>query len=275
MQDNYGGGVTIDLEDSTGGVSASGLDLLAALANYSPSDPPITASRLAALTGRDRGVVSRVIDDLLELGFVERDPDERTLRLGWGLYAAAVQVVELRVVSRGQQLVERLAAQCGESTYLVRRRGTQSLTVAEAMPRASVRGVSWLGRSQPVARGDAGPVLLMDLSRAELRALLGGGKLPPSTGINAPRSIEELEREIAKARATGVCVLMEHVEAGVASVGAPVMDFRQRVVGAVVVVGPSTRVSSSLATLVDAVREGADELSRSLGSDLQLAGGEA
>jgi len=252
--------------------SACGLDLLTALANQPAHEPPLTSSRLAAMTGRDRGIVARVVDDLCELGLIERDADERGLRLGWGLYAAAAQLVELRVVSTGQQLVERLAVQSGESSYLVRRRGAHSLTVAEAMPRVAVRGVSWLGRSQPVARGDAGPVLLMDLSRAELRALLGGGPLPPSTGVNAPRTIEDLERSIGKARADGVCVLMEHVEAGVASVGAPVTDFRRRVVGAVVVVGPATRISPKLPAVVEAVRSAAAELSAALGSERLVVG---
>lgn len=246
--------------------SSSGLELLTAIADHQHGAAALTPTRLAAITGRDRGLVNRVVDDLCELGLVERGPDGRSLRLGWGLFASAAQVVERRVVSRGQPLLERLAMQVGESSYLVRRQAAQSFTAVEAMPRSSVRGISWLGRSMPVVRGDAGPVLMMDLTRAQLRAIVGSGPLPASTGRNAPRSFAAIEREVAKVRSTGVCVLIDQVEAGVSSVGAPVRDFRARLVGAVVVVGPTARVEPSVEGLVAAVRGAAHELSLALGA---------
>ena len=245
--------------------SPSGLDLLVAMADHEPADGPLTSSRLAALTGRDRGLVARVVDDLVELGLVERDPSDRSLHLGWGLYTAVAQVVERRIITRGQPLLDQLALTCGESAYLVRRRGGQSVTLAEAMPHVSVRGVSWLGRSVPVVRGDAGPVLLLDLSSAELRSVLGPGPLPASTGARAPRTREAFEREVAVARSTGVCVLIEQTEAGVASVGAPVRDFRSRLAGAVVVVGPSDRIEPKIGSITAAVRAAAAQLSADLG----------
>jgi DNA-binding IclR family transcriptional regulator len=245
--------------------SSSGLDLLAAMAAHDPAGGPLTSARLAALTGRDRGLVARVVDDLVSLGLVERDPVDRHLHLGWGLYTAAAQVVERRVLTRGQRLLEQLALDCGESAYLVRRRGDQSVTIAEAMPHVSVRGVSWLGRSVPVVRGDAGPVLVMDCSSAELRDVLGSGPLPASTGTRAWRTLREFEREVTIARTEGVCVLVEQTEAGVASVGAPVRDFRDRLVAAVVVVGPSDRVEASSERLTAAVRAAAARLTVDLG----------
>ncbi|MEY4339373.1 MAG: hypothetical protein RLZ14_1223 [Actinomycetota bacterium] len=246
--------------------ASSGLELLAAIADHQHSGVALTPSRLAAITGRDRGLVNRVVDDLCDLGLVERGADGRSLRLGWGLFAAAAQLVERRVVSRGQPLLERLALHTGESAYLVRRQASQSFTLVEAMPRSSVRGISWLGRSLPVVRGDAGPVLLMDHTSAELKALVGSGPLPASTGRNAPLTLADVEREIDRVRADGVCVLIDQVEAGVSSVGAPVRDFRARLVGAVVVVGPSGRVEASRNSLVDAVRSTAAELSAALGA---------
>jgi DNA-binding IclR family transcriptional regulator len=245
--------------------SPSGLDLLVAMAHHHHGDGPLTSSRLAALTGRDRGLVARVVDDLVELGLVERNPSDRSLHLGWGLYTAAAQVVERRIITRGQPLLDQLALECGESAYLVRRRGAQSVTLAEAMPHVSVRGMSWLGRSVPVTRGDAGPVLLLDLSATELRSLLGSGPLPATSGARAPRTREAFEREIARARTDGFCVLIEQTEAGVASVGAPVRDFRSRLAGAVVVVGPSDRIEPRSIAITAAVRAAAAQLSSDLG----------
>ena len=257
--------MAIEAERAVASSSMCGADLLAALADHGVHEAPLTVAGLAASTGRDRGLVARLADDLCELGLIERDAATRGLRLGWGLYAAAARLVDARFDSRGQQLAERLAVQCGEMVHVVRRRGSMSVTVAEAMPRASVRGVSWLGRSQPVVRADAGPILLMDLSPIELRTLLGDGPFPPSTGANAPSTMDALEQYIARARAEGVGILSDYVDAGTASVGAPIFDFRRRVVGAVVVVGAADRLSAAVDSLVDSVRAGADELSAALG----------
>jgi DNA-binding IclR family transcriptional regulator len=62
-----------------------------------------------------------------------------------------------------------------------------------------------------------------------------------------------------------VCLLVEQTEAGVASVGAPVRDFRSRLAGAIVVVGPSDRVESKSAPIIAAVRAAASQLSIDLG----------
>lgn len=243
--------------------SACGLDLLQAIAHHGSAEP-LTTARLAAITGRDRGLVSRVVDDLCELGLVERR-DDRHLQLSWGFFATAARLVERRLVDRGQPLLDGIAAGHDESVYLVRRHGTQSITVAEAVPGVSVRSVSWLGRSQPVVRGDAGPVLLMDLSSAEVRRLLGAGPLPPAIGDRALGSIHELEEQIELVRRAGFCVLDEQVEAGVASVGAPVRDFQGRLTAAIVVVGPAPRVIGRVDQLSAAVVSAAHELSLLLG----------
>lgn len=259
-------GAAVPQDGSGRETSTSGIDLLAALARHDAASGPLTSARLAALTGRDRGLVARVVDDLCDLGFIERDPASRHLRLGWALYTSAAQVVERRLVSRGQPLLEQLAQEVGESAYLVRRQGAQSVTVAEAMPQVVVRGVSWLGRSFPVVNGDAGPVLLMDLDEGGLRALVGPGPLPVPAGTRAPRTLAALRRQIDETRRTGVCVRMDETEVGVGSVGAPVRDFRGRLAGAIVVQGPSARITSSMPAIAAAVRATASRLCADLGA---------
>lgn len=243
-----------------------GEDLLAALAApESQRDGGLTASRLAAITGRDRGLTARVVEDLLALDLVERDTTTRRLRLGWGLYAAAARVVEGRLAGRGQPVLDRLARGSGESAYLVVRHGTQSVTLAEAVPDKAVQGVSWVGRSVPVVRGDAGPVLLSDLDPVAIRELIGPEPLPPAPGRRAPKTTAGVLRLVARARGDGYGVLDEHVEPAAASISAPVHDFRGRLAGAVVVVGPSSRVRNQEAAIRDAVLLGARQLTESLG----------
>ena len=244
----------------------SGEDILAALADARATGAPgLTMRQLADSTQRERKLVARIVDDLTLIGFVESDGETRTVRLGWRLRALAAQVADQRLVARGQSIVDHLAIDTRESSYLVIRRGNQSVTLAEAMPDLGVQGVSWLGRSQPVVRGDAGPVLLMDLDDSEFTRVVGSGPLAHSAARKAPRTLSGIERLVAQARKTGFIVLDGQVEDDVASIGAPVFDFRRRLVAAVVIVGPSPRVNDRLERNVEFVVNAAARLSRALG----------
>lgn len=250
----------------TGTGAPSGEDLLVALADArSHGLNGMSARGLAEATGRDRKLVARVVDDLHELGFVEIEPASRAISLGWGLRALAAQVADQRLVVRGQSVVDRLAAQSRESAYLVIRRGSLSVTLAEAMPDLGVRGMSWVGRSQPVVRGDAGPVLLMDLTSEDLATVIGPEPLPHCSARRAPRSAKGVERLVTQARLRGFCVLEGLVEDDVTSVGAPVYDFRARLVGALVIVGPTPRVTGQLVRATDLVVKAAGTLTHALG----------
>lgn len=243
-----------------------GADILEALGNGQADGNGLTPARLAAVTQRDRGLAHRVVRDLLELGLIEHEAGTRQLRLGWGLYVMAARVAQQRLANWSQPVLDRLAARCRESAYVVVRQGADAVTVAEATPAMAVQVVSWVGRSFPVARSDAGPVLLQELASEELHELLGHGPLPSTGARRAPRSVGGLERLIADARAQGVSVLDEQTEAGVLSAAAPAWDFRGRLVAAVVVSCPAERVRGRMRAVAAEVVVAARELSEGLGS---------
>ena len=147
------------------------------------------------------------------------------------------------------------------------------MTIAEAMPDLGVRAASWLGRSRPISRGDAGPVLLMDLSTAQIQELLGAEALPAVTGKKAPRTVAGLTRLVDQARRQGWCVLTDQAEANVSSVSAPVMGFERDLRGALVVVGPSPRITQRVDELRRLVVDAAGSLSKSLGGQPFMGSG--
>lgn len=242
------------------------MDLLEALgSDAARAESGLTTSRLAELTGRDRGLVTRVVGDLVELGFVERQVGTRRLRLGWRLYVAAQQVADKRLARLGQPVLERLAERTSESAYVCVLHGAESVTLAEASPQQALQVVSWVGRSYPVARSDAGPALMLDLTLAEFAALLGRGPLPESRAARAPETLDGLWTLVDEARRRGISLLDEQADEHVASVAAPVRGMRGRVVAAVVVTGPAVRVRNRFDALADDVLAAARELSHSVG----------
>ena len=248
------------MRPATAAARSCGLDILAALADATGTLP---SSRIAAETGRDRGLTARAVGDLGRLGLVDGDATAGA-SLSWVLRAQAGRVVEQRLASRGQPALDELARACRESAYLVRREGSRSVTLVEALPDLPVHGGSWLGRSQPAIRSDAAPILLSDLDPASLAAILADRDAGPAQS-GAPRTLAALERLIERAQVDGHCVLVDYVERGTMSIASGVWDFRGRLVGAIVVMGPRDRMRPREARLTRAVRTAADGLSRELG----------
>jgi IclR family transcriptional regulator, pca regulon regulatory protein len=243
-----------------------GQDLLAALvSDEALASNGLTVSELASATSRDRGLVARIAADMVELGFVETDSRTRRMRLSWRLFVNAARIGQGRLVRRGEPLLRELSDALGESAYVVVRFGTQAVTVAEATPPGLVVVASWVGRSWPVGRSDAGPVLLSELTPDEIRALIGD-ELPPTRAANAPHRIGGLLELVEVARRTGVSILDEQADEDVASVAAPVLDHRERLVAGIVVSGPSVRFRLRLEDAARVVAEAAATLSAELGA---------
>lgn len=245
----------------------NGQDILEALASTDGTPASaLTVPGLASATGRDPVLVRRIVDDLRELGLVEHHPNSPGLRLAWELYAYAARITQSRLATSSRQALDRLARDCRESAWLVVRQGADAVTVAEANPPSSVQTISWAGRSFPIVRSDAGPMLMADLGDDDLDELLGDAPLPPSAARRAPRSLRGIKRMVAAARADGFSIVDEQTEPGLTSVATPVRDFRSRIVAAVVVTGPAQRVRPRLAEITRAALETASELSETLGS---------
>ncbi len=246
--------------------SSSGEDILQALRLARlDGERGISGRDLAGRTMRDRKLIARVLADLADLGIIDVDEADQVCSLSWSLRILVAQVVDRRLGVLGQGAVDQLAKGTRESAYLVVRRGTHSITIAEAMPDLGVHATSWLGRSQPVSRGDAGPVLLMDLSDDDIHRMLGAGPLPKVTGRRAPRTVDGVIRLVQQAREAGSSILVDQVEQNVTSVSAPVMGFEGDLRGALVVVGPSPRIAPAIERIGDLVRGSAARLTRSLG----------
>ncbi|MGV3712033.1 IclR family transcriptional regulator [Pseudolysinimonas sp.] len=241
--------------------------------------------RLAQLTGRDKAVISRTLGTLANAGLVDRDPVSLNYRLGGRLYALAARTTEATMVARSRALLRRVAQTARETTHLCVLRGGNVLTLLSELSPHEVRTTAWAGVTTAAWRTPSGRVLISDWDRASLRhwydlhghdqALVGPLTTEMTTGftlLDAPlegkevvTDFESLLAELQRIREQGYATLDEEFEAGVVGASAPVYDLSGRIVAALNVSAPKSRIGGQLDKLGVYVARAAAELSAHLG----------
>jgi IclR family transcriptional regulator, KDG regulon repressor len=242
-----------------------GLAILFALADpAAASSGGLGVVRIAELLGEDKSQVSRSLKTLAGSGLVERDGETRGYRLGWGLFALASQAGDPRLLEAASPVLADLVAELGETVHLSVLRGTEVLTVLSAPSPRALQAASWVGHSVPAYASSAGRALLLDLGREELERLFAETEFRP-LAPNTPRDVDELFERVESARRLGYATVDEEIEAGLVGVGAPIRDFRGRVVAALNVSAPRFRFAERLEVAGRAIEAGALRLSGELG----------
>ena len=245
-------------------------------------------NRVAELTARDKGQISRTLATLADAGFVQRDRSTGRYRLGFQLYALASRTTEARLVEESGRFLRRVVNLTHETTHLCVLRGGNVLTLKSEMSNHAFRGVGWEGVSVAALKTSSGRALISDWSEAEvaewyaahagdstiIRPTIGAPvTLPMSTeGAEADlsfariRSLDALLVELAKIRAQGYATVDEEFEFGLVGASAAIRDQSNRIIGVINVSAPKTRIGAQLDQVGEIVRKIAAEFSTHLGA---------
>lgn len=215
---------------------------LAVIQVFSATDPALTLSDVARMTGITRATARRILLTLEELGYVRSDGrlfslTPRVLSLGWAYLSS------LNIWEAAQPLMEELAEQTGESCSI----GTLDLPdvvyVAEVQSRRLVNVVVGPGMRLPVHATCTGRVLLAGLPEPELDAFLEGATLERFTS-HTITDAGRLGKAVATVRTQGWTLSDQELEVGLRSVAAPITGRDGRTVAAMNVFGAASRVSA-------------------------------
>lgn len=223
---------------------------------------------LSALARRARLPVStthRLLETLRRRGFVQA--------VGDGHYRLGVRAFEVGMSflrSHGLPEVARpvmadLVDRVKETTNLAVRDGPEAVYILQVESERMLRLFAQPGARHPLYCTGVGKVLLAWEPEDHVRALLGAGPLPRFT----PRTLTDPDavlRELRTVRARGYAVDREERESGVRCVAAPVRDASGRVVAALSVSAPASRLPHRRIPQVAAlVVSAAHRISRGLG----------
>ncbi|BCW73509.1 IclR family transcriptional regulator [Arthrobacter sp. NicSoilB8] len=200
----------------------------------------MTVSDVSRALGRDKSVVSRQLKSLLETGLVARDPEGR-YELSWRLFALALRAGDQRLTKMAVPMMFRLTAVIRERSYLTVFSDGEVLTVHTESSHRSIEAVGWAGRTVPLNRSSSGMALLMDYEDDQILEIVRRGQ--DGLGTHAAR---EYLAHVREARETGYTVANRIFDPELIGVGAPVRDHSGRIIAAVNISGPDTRVEPNI-----------------------------
>ncbi len=202
------------------------------LAEFSRREPVLGAPELARRLGLPRSAVFRLLVTLESLGFVERQPDGRSFKLGVAVlrlgfeYLAAQGLVEL-----GRPLLERLRDDSGYAASLAVRDGRDVVYLHRVASHSPFASSVTVGTRLPVHATVLGHVLIGDLSLAEVRALYPEAQLPQASA-NTPRDAQALFDSAQTTRTRGWVLAEAFFEPHICTVAAPVRGAQGQIVAA-------------------------------------------
>jgi DNA-binding IclR family transcriptional regulator len=210
--------------------------------------------------------VFRILATLESRGYIEQNKATENYRLGIKcLELGQTYIKQMGLLKQAKSILEELANICGETSYISILRNSDVVYLDSVESKTTVRVVSRVGLHLPVHATAAGKALIMYDSEDELKK-----KIPSELRKLTPNTIDDIEdlmRELARSREKGYTTDLEEFEIGVCCVGAPVRDYTGRIVGAISVSGPASRLTKEKidSELSAYVVEKSGELSKKLG----------
>lgn len=213
-----------------------------------PDGLPLGA--IADGAGLPKSGAHRLCADLVRLGLVRQVEQGSRYVLSMGLLSMAFQHLgRTGVVDVAQPVLDDLAASTGELVRLGMVDGDRQVWVAKAQ--GARRGLVYdpqMGDVPQLSCMASGHAWLAFVEPAEaLRLVAAQGLAPPEeVGPNAPRTLEELSRQLRTTKERGYAVVVESSAPGMSAVAAPVLHpVGGTVVGTISVGGPILRLPES------------------------------
>jgi DNA-binding IclR family transcriptional regulator len=245
-------------------------------------------NRVAELTARDKGQISRTLATLADAGFVDRDRASGKYRLGYQLYSLASRTAESRLVEEASRYLRKVVNLTHETTHLCVLRGGNVLTLKSELSTHAFRGVGWEGVSVAALSTSSGRALLSDWNDAEveewyqehardtriIRPTIGATVQDQSSISDAAenrrlgkiKDVEDLKKELLNIRKAGYAKVDEEFEWGLVGASSPIRDSSNRIIGVINVSAPKTRIGSQLDQVGEIIAKVGVEFSQHLGA---------
>jgi PcaR/PcaU/PobR family beta-ketoadipate pathway transcriptional regulator len=237
------------------------------LFTLSESSSPLSLTELSHRIQLSKSTVQRLTYTLQSLGYLDRDRETKKFRLGQRAVLLGLSILkhsDLRKVAFPH--LEKTSKEINETVNLAILDGTEIVYVERIKTQQILNINLEVGSRLPAYCTSMGKAILAFLPEDRLRGLLEEMEMKPQAS-NTITSKEILRKELERVRRRGFATNNEELSNGLRSVAAPVRDASGKVIAAVNIAVPSSRVQlKKLETeLAPKVVETADRISFTLG----------
>lgn len=244
-------------------------------------------NRVAEITGRDKGQISRVLKTLEQTGLVDRDPKSRRYSLGHRFYSLSMRTREAHLALQSETRLAELVAQVQETAHLNVLRGGRVLTIKTIVAADAVRRSGWDGVMTNAGLTASGRAMLAGLPDSEIELWWNEHALDDPMPIikdNLPRPTEPINPKTKKGKRPAKNLksflkllqqvrdqgyaISEDFQPEIVDAAAPVRDSSNLVVAAVSVGTTRERIGDQTEQLGQIVSAAALRLSMDLGAPI-------
>lgn len=220
-------------------------------------------SELAETLKWDKSTVFRVLTTLIRRGYIDQDADTERYRLGFRILHLERQLFQsLDLPRMSRDVLTRLASATGEAAHLATLHRNQVIIIAQRDSPERMAVNAHVGVIEPLHCTALGKAILMQFSDQALEGFLAGYDFVPYN----PRTVtsaQALLENVRRARSAGYAMDDEEFMPEVRCIAAPAVVPNSRLLHAIGVSGPSSRVvAGRIPALAEQVRSAAEEFAR-------------
>ena len=220
------------------------IDILEALAE---EKGVCSITGLSQKTGLHKSTVHRLLNTLLQRGYIEKEPGNDNYQLGMKILflgSAILDRMDIRRIAKPfleelskltKEVVHLAILDNGETVYIDKVEGTNS----------SIRMYSQIGKRGPVHCTGVGKVLLSGLTDSEVENILLEKGMEKYTE-NTITEIDAFKVHLQKIREMGYALDEREHEEGIRCAAVPIHDLKGRIIASISVSGPIMRFTEDM-----------------------------
>lgn len=239
---------------------------LAIIDLFNENRPEMNLSEISRRTGYPMPTVYRLISTLRNNGFVTHSEIKNTYRLGLKFFEIASRVARgTGLLQAASAALESLSSRSGENASLSVFDGKSALCLASFDSSDNLKATINIGERVPLHAGALSRTLLAYLPDTMQEQIIRDPNLVVYTE-NTKANPEDLIESLKSVRKLGYAYSVSEAVPGVASLAAPIRDYRGEVVGAVAILAPTQRMQLDRKDyLLSMLLECTSEISKNLG----------
>jgi DNA-binding IclR family transcriptional regulator len=221
----------------------------------------LTISEINHILGFNKTSTFRILKNLEDADFVEKDPDSQKYKLGVKLYyLGSLAEPHTKLLRITKPFLRQLNRDCDETVHLAILHQGEALYLDKMEGRKVIQVISGIGTKLPSHCSGVGKILLAGLPQEAICRIVEEKGLPAFTD-NTITDLEHLKAELAKVNARGYAIDNEEIEEGLKCVAAPVHDSVKRVVAAISISAPKERFDKEVSGFILKVTHTARKIS--------------